>query len=1241
MSSPERTPFVHLHAHSQYSFLDGAIKVKDLVKRAKEQGSDAVALTDHGNMFGAISFYKACKEASLKAILGCELSVAWPASPEQKDARKDPTSGPGRHLVVLARNAEGYKNLIQLVSLGYVDGKSNEGVPRVDLESLSHRSKGLVALSGCMGGVVPQAILEQGEDEGRRVCGTLRDIFEPGHFYVELQDHGFPEQPILNGILRDFSRRMNLPRVATNDAHYGCRDDAQAHLYLTCIGSGRTIEVARDAHHGSSELYLKTPAEMARQFADDPEAIKNTLAVADSIELKLKLGDAMLPTFKVPEGTSIDDYFRHVSREGLERRFTELEAIGAPVDRHAYFARLELELDVIVKMKFPGYFLIVWDFIRYAKENGIPVGPGRGSGAGSIVAYALRITDLDPIRHDLLFERFLNPERVSMPDFDIDFCMDKRPQVIEYVTQKYGQTSVGQIATFSELKAKSVLKDVGRTMGISPVETQRLANLIPQKAPGQTYTIPESIEREPKLKALIDTDPKIAELCVQATKLEGLTRHAGMHAAGVVISEGPLWDHVPCFTGANGELVTQYYKDDVEAAGLVKFDFLGLKTLTVLDIAKRLIDARPDRAGTSWDLNAIPMDDEPTYKLLQSGETKGVFQLESSGMQNLFKDLKPDRFEDIIAAVALYRPGPLGTGMVKDFVDCRHGRKPITSLHPLVDEIIKPTYGVIVYQEQVMQIAQKLAGYSLGGADLLRRAMGKKKPEEMAKQKSVFIDGAKSNGVAEEEATRIFELLEYFAGYGFNRSHSAAYGLITYQTAYLKAHYPVEFMCASMSADKERIDKVVRLIAESRAMGITVLSPDINESGVDFSVVYATPDAQKKETNGKKTAAFSGGGKMKDALSPRIRFGLGAVRGIGEAAIQAILEARAEGPFKDLFDFAARVDARKLNKAVLEALVYSGACDAMLSPLGVSRASAIASVEIALERARAASRDREAGQANLFGLFAAAQSASPKSNGDGSVASGDKYAEAPPWDLRELLAYEKKSLGFYLSGHPMDRYVGASGRLHGTQTTAEIADAQAASQAPPRHEERSKARLAGMVEGYRERLLKGNGSSGSTGKMAFFDLEDRTGRIEVKVRPAQVEAYAAVLASGEPVVVRGMIVYDRRNEDAAEDEAAADPTPQILLDEAILLGDYLRADMRSVGIRLPHDRARRDQLAKLAEHLQRCRGGCPVTLTLVLPGGAEVQLALGAEFRVEPSDVMLAGLEKLFGERVAELRTQS
>ncbi len=833
MAGPE---FVHLHVHSQYSMLDGAVKVKDLAKRVAKEGMKAVAITDHANMFGAISFYKAAKEAGVQAILGCEVEIA--------------DRGRARHLPLLAASPEGYKNLVRLVSLGHVkpEAEGPAGAATVSLEAVAAHAKGLVAMTGCLGGVAAQAILEEGEEAGKKALARMKEIFEPGALYVELQDHGLPEQPVVNEILLQNARSLGLPIVATNDVHFPEAADAQAHLYLSCIKTGRTYDEALERHHGSGEMYLKSPLQMAELFSSHPEAIRATLEIAERCShMKLKLGEPMLPSFVVPDGYDTESYFRHVSREGLAKRFEEI----GNVDRDAYRARLEMELDVISKMKFPGYFLIVWDFIRYAKETGVPVGPGRGSGAGSLVAYALRITDLDPIPLDLLFERFLNPERVSMPDFDVDFCMDKRDRVIAYVQQKYGEESVGQIATFAELKAKSVIKDVARGIGILPVEAQAIANLIPRKSPAETYTIQESLTIEPKLKARFETEPQVRELLTQASKLEGLTRHAGKHAAGIVISEGPLWDHVPVFKDPKSEggvssYVTQYYKDDVEAAGLVKFDFLGLKTLTVLDIATQLIRARESGSAKGvFDLAKIPLDDKATYALLGSGETKGVFQLESSGMQQLFKDLRADCFEDIVAAVALYRPGPLGSGMVKDFVDRKNGRSRVESLHPMVDAILVPTYGVIVYQEQVMQIAQQLAGYTLGGADLLRRAMGKKKPEEMAKQKSVFIDGSKGKGVTEADAERIFGLLEFFAGYGFNKSHSAAYALITYQTAYLKAHYPAELLCAILTSDKDRIEKVVRTIADARAMGITVLPPDINESDTDFKVVYTIRTAQE------------------------------------------------------------------------------------------------------------------------------------------------------------------------------------------------------------------------------------------------------------------------------------------------------------------------------------------------------------------------------------------------------------
>ena len=1659
------TEFVHLHVHSQYSMLDGAVKVKNLVKQVAKQGMNAVALTDHGNMFGAITFYKAAKEAQVKAILGAELEVV--------------VGSHGHHLPLLAASEEGYKNLVWLVSRGYVepDPSGPAGVPCVPFSALEGRTKGLIGMTGCMGGLVAQSVLEQGPEAGAKTLGRLKEIFEPGSLYVELQDHGLPEQPILKGILIDLAKRFDLPLVATNDVHYGVKDDAEAHMYLGCIKSGRSYEESKERGHGSKEMYLKSGAEMASLFSDVPAAITNTLAISEKCQLKLKLGNPMLPSFGVPAGMDEPTYFRQVSIEGLERRFGEFAEIGKKVDQEAYRKRLAMELDVICGMKFPGYFLIVWDFIRFAKENNVPVGPGRGSGAGSIVAYALRITDLDPIPYNLLFERFLNPERVSMPDFDVDFCMDRRDRVIQYVQQKYGETSVGQIATFAELKAKSVIKDVARSLMISPIDAQQIASLIPNKTPAETYTITESLEIEPKLKARYETEPKIKELLTQAIKLEGLTRHAGKHAAGIVISEGPLWDHVPVFKdGKTDGYITQYYKDDVEQAGLVKFDFLGLKTLTVIDIAVRLIRERPDlqKVDKPFDIDKIPLDDKPSYQLMASGETKGVFQLESSGMQQLFKDLVPSHFEDVVAAVALYRPGPLGSGMVKDFVDCKHGRKPIAKMHDRVDHILEPTYGVIVYQEQVMQVAQALAGYSLGGADLLRRAMGKKKPEEMAKQKSTFIDGSKGQGVEEADADRIFGLLEFFAGYGFNKcvlgsttivdaltgerttvedlfrtrractvhalgddgklreravtnvmqngrkrvfelrtaqgksitatgnhpfrtldgwtnledlkvgdriaaprqltvrggeqwpehevialagllaegntchpsclyffgndpvlvedfaraasrfpdsvaridaradgrrlevcvstgqdtrfrrgqtpwnatpttngntalavdmpaplqrsgmfrwaerlgilgikadakrvpasvfglcdadleifvgrlwagdgflanatqavpfyatsseglardvqtlllrlgiqsgvhrkefkyrggirvgytvhllgdgsketflervtphctgrdrqvaqlrayvasvergrvakdtipadvrswvddarrargltwveleaqsgvsmkeflgrgspkkagfrratiaklgaffqsrpltelatsdifwdrivsieprgiqqtydltvdvdhnfvadglvvhnSHSAAYALITYQTAYLKAHYPVELLCGIMTSDKEKIDKVVRTIADARAMGVTVLPPDVNESDIDFKVVYTHPAGNKRNPNKERTAV------AKDPCGPQIRFGLGAVRGLGEGALEALLDARREGgAFKDLFDFASRVDAKRINKGVFEALVECGAFDSTLATRGISRAQAFASIEIALERSRAASRDRERGQTNMFGLLDAGPS--PGKGGSAAPAAGGYVTSVEAWDRREMLVRERKALGFYVSGHPLERYLKGAGSLSKLQAvpTTSLATADAW----------SVVSVCGMVEGYRERIFKDGG-----GKVAFFDLEDLTGRVTVKVRANQIDTYAAVLTSGEPVLVTGKVSFPFRDaESEVEEEGPKEPT--LFLNEAVRLSDSVKKDTKQISIRLREDRTNVGQLEKMAEVLARSSGTCPVTLVLAMKDGAEAFLSLGKGFRVEVSDEVLSGLERVFGEQVAELR---
>ncbi|HEY2366456.1 MAG TPA: DNA polymerase III subunit alpha, partial [Polyangiaceae bacterium] len=1078
-------------------------------------------------------------------------------------------------------------------------------------------SKGLIAMTGCMGGVVPQAILEEGEEAGKKALERMKEIFEPGALWVELQDHGLPEQPIVNEMLLQHARFFGLPSVATNDVHFPERDDAQAHLYLSCIKTGRTYQEALERHHGSGEMYLKSPIEMAELFSSHPDALKATLEITERCKgLKLKLNEPMLPNFAVPEGYDTDSFFREVARKGLERRFEELKG----VDRDKYRARLEMELDVISKMKFPGYFLIVWDFIRYAKENGVPVGPGRGSGAGSIVAYAMRITDIDPIPLDLLFERFLNPERISMPDFDVDFCMDKRDQVIAYVQKKYGEESVGQIATFAELKAKSVLRDVAKTIGFLPNEAQALANLIPRKTPAETYTIQESLTIEPKLKARYESEPQVRECLTQASKLEGLIRQAGKHAAGIVISEGALWDHVPVFKDPQtNSYITQYYKDDVEAAGLVKFDFLGLKTLTVLDIATNLIRSRaapsssPPSGGDSehaFDLSKIPLDDRATYALLASGETKGVFQLESSGMQQLFKDLKADCFEDIVAAVALYRPGPLGSGMVADFVNRKNKRAKVESLHPMVDAILVPTYGVIVYQEQVMQVAQSLAGYTLGGADILRRAMGKKKPEEMAKQKGIFVEGATQKGVTLEDAERIFGLLEFFAGYGFNKSHSAAYALITYQTAWLKAHYPAELLCAILTSDKDTTEKVVRTIADARAMGIVVLPPDINESDTDFKVVHAEDAAVNK--------------KRKRVL-PQIRFGLGAVRGVGGAALESIFEARKAGRFIDLFDFAARVDAAKINKAVLQALVQCGAFDSTYGALGTSRAQAYASIDVALERLRAATRDRERGQTSLFGLFDAAPAASSQKNWN-APSAGD-YVEAAPWDRKEMLSRERQSLGFYVSGHPLERY------LKGGSALARLEALPASS--CNEQQDWAVVKLAGMVEGYRERIFRDGATSN---KLAFFELEDLSGRVQVKVRGNQIDSYAHVLTSGEPILLTGKVSFPRRDDDEPEPDADVPREATILLNDARPLADVVAASSKQVLLRLHADQIREGTLEKMSRVMRESPGACGVSVHLVLPTGAEATLSLGPSHRVEIGDALLAGFERIFGSQVAELR---
>ncbi|MCG8554804.1 MAG: DNA polymerase III subunit alpha [Proteobacteria bacterium] len=1208
--------FVHLHVHSQYSMLDGAIRIGALAAQVKAAGMHAVALTDHGNMFGALQFHASCTTAGIKPILGCEVNVV----PSLAGAAHDP----GGHLLLLARSQQGYRNLVRVVSQGWVKGLL-AGTARIDLELLSAHRGGLVGLSACMGGHVAQELLNKGEAAGLRALERLRECFEPGAFFVELQDHGFVEQRPLNEILIELAGRLELPLVATNDCHYLGRDEASAQLVLQCIAAGITVQDMRRSHHGSDEMFLKSPEEMAERFRHLPEAIRNTLVIADMCAGQADpFAAPMLPRFSVPEGYDEAGYFRSLAEQGLEQRFRELEAMGRPVEREAYRQRLRMECDVICKMGYAGYFLIVQDFINWAKQRAIPVGPGRGSGAGSLVSYAMRVTDLDPIAYGLLFERFLNPERVSMPDFDVDFCMERRDEVIQYVRERYGNDSVGQIATFHLLKSRSTVRDVARVMKRTPQEAGRIASLVPEPFQGKIASIAQALEQEARLKALYDEHDEVRELLDTAMTLEGLTRHAGMHAAGVVISEGPLWDHVPVFCPEPGIYVTQYHKDDVESAGLVKFDFLGLKTLTVIDRACRLIGRRPDRRGEAFDIARIALDDPAAFALLQSGETTNVFQLESSGMQALIKQLRPDCFEDLVALVALYRPGPLGSGMVDDFVQRKHGRTRVKYPHPTLEKVLRETRGVIVYQEQVMQAARDMAGYSLGEADLLRRAMGKKKPEEMAKQQAVFVRGAVDRGHSKEEAEKVFNLMSHFAGYGFNKSHSAAYALIAYQCAYLKAHYPVEFLCATLSADKDKTEKVVRTIAEARALGVTVLAPDVNESEIDFTVVYGKAHY---EDGGAVAKPVCRGGRVHDPADPKIRFGLGAVKGLGEAALEAVFEARRGGeagdngppavkqPFTDLFDFAARVDLRRVNKAVIEALVQCGATDTMHTPLGISRAQALASVDRSIERGRKIGADRESGQTQLFALLG--------QTGDGSDAARTHidWPRVQPWSRHELLSREKQTLGFYISGHPLDGYAEELKRFC-SATTVQLAQMS----------EGTHVTVGGVVEGYRERNTK------SGNRMAFFSLEDPVGRVEVLVRSRALEASREVLQAGGAVLVGGVLQFEGERTPSPEvDTGESAMVAKLLLDQVAPLADQLRALTKCVRVRVNVHELNRSKLVALRKAFLEYPGGCPVTLELLCSEGWAVSLRAETLF-VDPSEAFTSGLEQLFGHKVCELQ---
>ena len=1164
----QHAPFVHLHLHTQYSLLDAAIRIDELMRQAQAQRMPAVAMTDHGNLFGAIEFYHKAVKAGIKPIVGCEVYVA-PGSRFERNAHG--IAEASYHLILLARDRTGYKNLIKLVSEAHLTGFYYR--PRIDKELLAQHAEGLIGLTACLGGEVPSLLARQRWDDAREAAATYRDILGAENFYLELQDNGVAEQPAVNRELVRLGRDLGIPLVATNDCHYLRREDARAHDALLCIGTGKAVTDPQRRRYPGDQFFFKSAEEMHERFRELPEALRNTLRIAERCNLVLDFDAVHLPEYTVPEGTTREAYLGQLARQGLEQRLRESPVAGR-IDPQRYWQRLEEELRIIASMGFAGYFLIVWDFIRYARERRIPVGPGRGSAAGSLVAYALRITDVDPLAYGLLFERFLNPERVSLPDIDIDFCMDRRDEVIRYVTQKYGADRVCQIITFGSMAARAVIRDVGRVLNIPYGEVDRVAKLVP---PAPNMTLREALELEPRLQELVDSDSRIKELFETAFVLEGLSRHASTHAAGVVISREPLTEHVPLYKGTRGEIVTQYAKDDLERIGLVKFDFLGLRTLTVIDHTVTLIN-RARGAGTPFRIDAIPMDDAKTFALLGTGRTTGIFQLESAGMRDLLIKMKPSTFEDIIALVALYRPGPLQSGMVDDYIKRKRGATAITYLLPQLEPILRETYGVILYQEQVMQIANVLAGFSMGEADILRKAMGKKLPEVMERQKQRFVDGCTARGIDAHKAEALFELMAKFAEYGFNKSHSAAYALIAYQTAYLKAHHPVEFMAALLTSEMEHTDKVARYLAECKEMGIDVLPPDVNESQKDFTPVPVAGEAE--------------------ALGC-IRFGLAAVKNVGESAIEAILSAReAHGRFTSLEDFCRKVDLRRVNRRVLESLIKCGALDS----LGGHRAQLLRAMDRAMEGAGQIQKDRATGQTSFFQDLAA----------DSGGPSEPFLPDVPPWSEHELLAYEKEMLGFYISGHPLARF-GNALRKYATASTLSLQDM------PDGRE----VTLCGLVGAVRERTTKKRGE-----KMATVLVEDLQGTVEVLVFPDLYRTGAPLLNTDEPLVVTGVL-------DKSENGVKLKAT------RLELLSQVRQRTTSRVGITIHSTGTTAEDLEQLRDILLRHQGSCPVILRLRIPNRSEVHIEVGAAddqpLRVNPTDPMVHEVEALLGEGTVSL----
>ena len=1155
--------FVHLHVHTQFSLLDGANKVGPLIEHAKSSGMEAIAMTDHGNMFGAVEFYQKATAAGIKPIIGCEAYLAPGKRTDRSQVpRSDDFDGGGNyHLILLAQNRAGYKNLCKLLTHAYQEGLYYK--PRVDKDLLEELNEGLIVLSGCLSGEINRWLRGGRSDKARECAEWYARVFKD-RFYIELQDNKLHGP--FNEALRDIAKQVGLPVVATNDCHYLHRDDAKAHEVLLCIQTGKTMADETRWRFDTDELYVKTPEEMAAAFGADSEALRNSVEIARRVDFQFEFGKFHFPVYRTDKEIDFDVEMERRAREGLAARLDEIRARRPDVDESAYQARLDRELPIIRDMGFSGYMLIVSDFITYAKNQGIPVGPGRGSVVGSLVSYALGITEVDPVEHKLLFERWLNPGRKSMPDIDVDFCYERRDEVLEYVRKKYGADRVAQIITFGTIKGKQAIRDVGRALGLSFAETDRIVKLYPAPKQGRDFPLEQALEMEPRLK---EERKKYKELFNYAFKLEGLLRHASRHAAGVVISDLPLNEMVPLYVDKeyteDSLAITQYAMKSIDEIGLIKFDFLALKNLTLITDTLALIKADGKQVP---DLARLRLDDADTYKLLSRGDTVGVFQMESSGMRRFISDLKPTCFDDIIAAGSLFRPGPLdavqdGKTMVQHYVDRKHGRERVEYDHKLLEPVLKDTYGVIVYQEQVMGAAQALSGYTLQEADLLRAAMGKKNKVVMEKERVHFLEGAQKNGLTPELATTIFEKIETFASYGFNRSHAAAYALTTYTTAYLRAHYPHEFMAALMSLDMDDNAKTYKNIAALREMRIKMLPPDVNESRVKFAVT-------------------EGG----------LRFGLGAIRGVGAKTAEAIIAVREEGGhFNGIVDFCMRVGAALVNRRVLEALIRCGAFDS----LKIARAALMAQAEDVLRLAQKAQEDAAKNQMGLFG-------------GKVKVPDLPPRAPIPEWNTREKLKHEKDALGFYITAHPLDGFEREVARIT-KLTTNDLTSVPDGSQ----------VQLAGVIHAVK---LKNN-KSGK--RYATFSIEDREGAVEGIAWPETYAKHEQLIMGDEPVIIRGKLDID-------EDRA------QIILDTLTPLGAALVDSVREVRITASMRRLDNGGLEALSKALQRNRGKSLTYLHLGLDDGREAIMLLGDSYRVTPTDQFVTELEQMLSPGAVELR---